>query len=76
VDTPAGKMPVILKASLESDGKLNLSSTRTFKTPHGEVSIVAKEIWELTDDGKTLKVTREIKGPSGTNKREMFFTKK
>ena len=69
-------MPVILKASLESDGKLNLSSTRTFKTAHGEVSIVAKEIWEFTDDGKTLKVTRETKGPGGTYKREMFFTKK
>lgn len=75
-DSPAGKIPLKLQANFESDGRLNLSSNRTIKTPNGEVSLAIKEIWELADGGRTLKITREMKVPNGSNKVEMVFTKK
>jgi hypothetical protein len=75
-ETPMGKMPVKLKADLEKDGKLKLSSSRTFNTPNGEVSMTAKEAWTLSEDGKTLTVKRDTESPRGTNSSEMVFTKK
>lgn len=75
-DSLAGKAPLKLKANFESDGKLNLNSERVIKTPGGDISIITKEIWELIDGGKTLKITREVKTPSGAKKGEMFYTKK
>jgi len=65
-----------LKANLEKDGKLNLTSTRKFNSQMGEVTVTTKETWELTDGGKTLKVVREMQSPRGTQTSEMYFTKK
>lgn len=65
-----------LKASLEADGKLKLSSTRDINTQMGAMTIKTKETWELTDAGKTLKVSRESETPRGTNSSELVFTKK
>lgn len=65
-----------LKANLEKDGKLNLSSTRKFNSQMGEVTVTTKETWELTDGGKTLKIMREIQSPRGAQTSEMYFTKK
>lgn len=65
-----------LKASLETDGKLKLSSTRDINTQMGAMTIKTKETWELTDGGKTLKVSREMETPRGTNSSELVFTKK
>lgn len=76
VEGPMGKVPLKLKASLESDGKLNLSSSSTFSTQNGEVSVTTKETWSLSDDGKTLTIKRETESPRGTNSSEMVFTKK
>lgn len=76
VEGPMGKMPVKLKAALEKDGKLKLSSTRTFNTQMGEISTTTKESWTLSEDGKTLTVKRDMETPRGTNSSEMVFTKK
>jgi len=65
-----------LQAKFEKDGKLNLSSTRTFSGQMGEMTAATKETWELLDGGKTLKVTREMNSPRGTQSSEMIFTKK
>ena len=73
---PMGKMPVKLKANLDSDGKLKLSSSSTFSTQMGEISITTKETWELADGGKTLKISRTMETPRGTNSSELVFTKK
>ncbi len=70
-----GKSLVKQKAELDG-GKLKLSSTRIFNTQMGEVSINTKEIWTLSDDGKTLTVKRDMETPRGTNSSEMVFTKK
>lgn len=64
------------KASLTADGKLNLTSTRNFKSERGEVTMKTNEIWELLDDGKTLKITRYMETPRGATNAEMYFTKK
>lgn len=71
-----GKVPVKLKANLESDGKLKLSNSRTITTQMGEISITTKETWALSEDGKTLTVKRDMETPRGTNSSEMVFTKK
>lgn len=76
VDSPGGKLPVKLQASFAEDGKLNFNTARTIKTPNGEIILVIKETWELADNGKTLKVKREITAPNGSNKVDMVFTKK
>lgn len=74
-DGPMGKVPVKLKAEIDG-GKLKLSSTRTFNTQMGEVSMTTKETWTLSDDGKTLTVKRDTETPRGTNSSEMVFTRK
>jgi hypothetical protein len=66
----------MLKASLEKDGKLNLTSTRKFNSQAGETTVTTKETWELMDGGKTLKVVRETETRRGAQTSEMYFTKK
>jgi len=63
------------KASFTADGKLNLNFTRSFKSETGDVNLKTNEIWELTDEGKTLKVTRYMETPRGATNAEMYFTK-
>ncbi len=75
-DGPNGKIPVKLKAELESDGKLKLTSSRTFSTQMGEATMTTRETWTLSGDGKTLTVKRDTETPRGTNSSEMVFTKK
>lgn len=65
-----------LKAKFEKDGKLKLSASRNFNGQMGEMTITVKETWELADGGKTLKVTREMETPRGTQSAEMIFNKK
>ncbi|MGI8639991.1 MAG: hypothetical protein ACR2MG_08540 [Pyrinomonadaceae bacterium] len=65
-----------LKATLEKDGKLKLTSSRTFNGQMGEMTATTRETWELTDGGKTLKVTRDTESPRGTQSSEMYFTRK
>ncbi|MBS1797020.1 MAG: hypothetical protein JSS81_24550 [Acidobacteria bacterium] len=76
VDGPMGKMPVKLKAEMEKDGKLKLTSVRTFSGQMGEITLTTKETWSLSEDGKTLTVKRDSESPRGTNSSEMVFTKK
>lgn len=72
---PMGSVPVTLKAKID-DGKLNLSSARTFNGPNGEISITTKETWTLSDDGKTLTVHREQNSPRGSTSYDLVFAKK
>ena len=76
IESRMGKIPVKSKAEVESDGKLKLSRTSSFKTPDGERSITTRETWTLSSDGKTLTVKRESDSPMGANSSEMVFTKK
>jgi hypothetical protein len=65
-----------LKAKVEKENKLNLSRTQTIDSPNGQAIVSIKEAWELSADGKTLTVRRDVESPRGTNSTEMVFTKK
>lgn len=65
-----------LKAKFEKEGKLKLTQTRSFETQMGSVNVKIADTWELQDDGKTLKVVRDMETPRGTMTSEMYFTKK
>ena len=75
IEGPNGKMPVKYKGTIEG-GKANLSSTRTFTGPMGEVTSMTKDSWSLSADGKTLTVAREQTSPRGTNSSTLVFAKK
>lgn len=66
----------IRKATITSDNKLNLNLIRSFQSEKGEVTIKINEIWELLDEGKTLKIIRYTETPRGATTAELFFTKK
>lgn len=63
------------KAELKKDGKLKLVQTRSFETQMGAMSVKNTETWELQNEGKVLKVTRETETPRGTQTSEMYFNK-
>ena len=65
-----------LKAKVEKDSRLNLSRTQTIDSPNGQATISVKETWELSADGKTLTVKRDVESPRGTTSTEMVFTRK
>ncbi|HSK74222.1 MAG TPA: hypothetical protein VK892_21160 [Pyrinomonadaceae bacterium] len=75
-ESPMGQIPVTLKAKFEKDGKLKLTSTAKMNTQMGEVTVTTKENWELLDEGKTLKITRDMETPRGTTSAVLVFTKK
>ena len=64
------------RAAFTADGKLNLNFTRSFKSETGDVNLKTNEIWELLDEGKTMKVTRYMETPRGATNAEMYFTGK
>lgn len=77
-ETPEGIPPssAMLKANMETGGKLKLSSSRSFETPNGAMTTKTTETWELTDNGNTLKIMRDMETPRGMQSSEMYFTKK
>lgn len=75
VDGPNGKMPIKYKAALEA-GKANLSSSRSFGGPMGDVTATTKDTWTLSPDGKTLTVVREQTTPRGNSSSTLVFAKK
>lgn len=75
VDGPNGKMPIKYTGAIEG-GKANLSSTRTFVGQMGEATITTKDVWTLSDGGKTLTDVRETISPRGTSSSTLVFVKK
>ncbi len=70
-----GATPVMLKAKFDGS-QLNISQSRTFNGPQGEISIVTKDKWSLGADGKTLTVNRESSTLRGSNSTTLVFVKK
>lgn len=75
LDGPNGPMPVKYRGSI-AGGKAELSSTRSFSGPMGDVTITTKDTWTLSADGKILTVVRDQSTPRGTNTSTMVFNKK
>lgn len=64
------------KPTFSSNGKMSLTVTRSFNDGISDVTMKTNEIWEMFDDGKTLKVTRYTETPRGATNAELYFTKK
>lgn len=75
IDGPNGKMPIKYTGKIEG-GTANLSSSRSFSGPMGDVTITTKDTWTLSADGKTLTVVRDQTTPRGNNTSTMVFVKK
>ena len=75
IDGPNGKMPIKYKAVVEA-GKANLSSTRSFSGPMGDITATTKDTWTLSPDGKTLTVVRLQSSPRGERTSTLVFVKK
>ena len=75
VDGPNGKMPIKYRGSIEA-GKANLSTSRSFSGPMGDVTATTKDTWTLSADGKTLTVLREQATPRGTSSSTLVFARK
>lgn len=75
VEGRMGKMPVTQKAKLDG-GKLQLTTTRTFNGPDGEMTMTSKEKWELSSDGKRLTINAERTGMRGSESSTRVYIKK
>lgn len=75
MDGPNGKMPVVYKGTLEANGSLKLSTSRTFGGQMGEITMTTKETWTLSADRKTLTVDRENSTPRGAQTSKLVFIK-
>ena len=56
--------------------KLKITSTRKINSQMGELILTTKEVWEIANGGKTLKIVRVTETPRGNMSSEMVFTKK
>lgn len=65
-----------LKSKWDKDGKgLQLTSVRKIKRENANVTVTVKEKWELSPDGKTLKIKRTAELPAGNDQIELVFVK-
>jgi hypothetical protein len=67
-------IPAKLKASWDA-GKLTLDTVATADGPQGTRTITTKQVWELADGGKTLKVHRTRETMRGTDESDWVYTK-
>lgn len=70
------KIPVTMKAKVNDKGVLEVSRVSTFNGPNGEITTTTKEMWEITDGGKGLKVHRMSESPRGTSESDWVYMKK
>lgn len=65
-----------IKAKLDKNGKgLQFSTVRRMRTNYGEVEIIMREAWKLSDDGLVLKLTRTVETPTARDQIIMMLTK-
>lgn len=74
-ETQIGRVPVKFTATFV-DAKLHLSQSRTFRTQMGDVEATTKGTWDLSADGKTLTINREMTSLRGSSSMTMVYTKK
>jgi hypothetical protein len=75
VEGRMGKMPVTQKAKWDG-AKLQLSTSRSFNGPDGEMTMTTKDKWELSSDGKTLTINSERSGMRGNESSTKVYSKK
>jgi hypothetical protein len=74
IETPQGL--VRIKAKPDKSGKsLQFTIIRRMKTPNGEMEVITRESWKLSEDGKTLKLHRTVETPTARDDLTMFLSK-
>ena len=63
-------------AGFDDDDNLILTTTMNLNFQGREINSTMKETWELSGEGKTLTVKREIETPNGTRTSKLVFAKK
>ena len=54
-----------IKAKVDKNGKsIQFSTVRRMQSQYGEVEVITRESWKLSDDGKSLKLQRTIDAPN------------
>ncbi|MCU1290440.1 MAG: hypothetical protein JWN60_2669 [Acidobacteria bacterium] len=71
-----GKSPVKLKAELTGKGKLNLNSQQIVNINNENITVKIEESFELSSDGNTIKVEREVRNSKGLPSIEAFIATK
>lgn len=74
-ETPRGKIPMKIMGKIDG-GKLNLTTSRTFAGPNGDITSTTKETWSLSPDSNTLTVERESISPRGSMSTTSVYTRK
>ena len=74
-ETPRGKIPTKMSGKVDG-GKLNLTTSRTFPGPNGDITSTTKETWSLSADGNTLTIDRESTSPRGSMSTTSVYTRK
>ncbi len=77
LDAPVGILSSVLtlNANFEKNGRLRLTQVSRVTAESGESVTKTNDAWELSPDGKTLKVTREVTTVRGAQTAEMYFVK-
>lgn len=77
VRTPKGtvKVPTTLKAFESDDGKLQITITRELSINGSNFKGVTTEDWQISDDGKTLRIHKTDEMPQGKMESDMIFVK-
>ena len=66
------KKRAMIQWSIENQ---SLTETATYKDYSAGMEYKATEIWTLTDEGKTLMITRQDEGQDGNDIRRMIYTR-
>ena len=65
-----------IKAKLDKSGKsLQITTIRRMKTPTGEMEVTTREVWKLSEDGKSIKFQRTVETPSARDEIVMMLAK-
>ena len=74
IETPQGLIRI--KAKPDKSGKsLQLTIIRLMKMPRGEMEVITRESWKLSEDGKSLKLHRSVETPSARDQITMILSK-
>ena len=71
-----GKFPVKLKSELTKKGKLNLKSEQVISINNENIKVEIEETFELSSDGMTIEINREIRNSKGLPSVEAFIAAK
>ena len=74
IETPQGLVRV--RAKPDKSGKsMQFTIIRRMKTQTGEMEVIAREVWKLSEDGKSLKLLRTVETPGARDEITMILNK-